>query len=1319
MVLENFKSYAGVKEIGPFHKSFTSIVGPNGSGKSNVIDGKYDHCLYDTYLTYFTIAIQFVFGKRSTKLRLKKLSELIHNSDNHQGLRFAKVSVHFCEIIDRPDEDGYDVAPNSELIVSRSVDQKSSSKYYIGSTVSSFKEVTELLKHKGIDLDNNRFLILQGEVELISLMKPIGADKNETGLLEYIEDIIGTNQYIDQIKKAEELVEELNEKRTEKLNRLKSVENEKDGLEGSKNEAVEYLAKKRELIKNHHISNQIKKHKAETELKSLEEKKAELKQKYDSEKENLKSMHDKSSKIEHEYKEIKQNHDQVADGLKEAKDQWTSFQRKDIKLKGDRKHAKAKKIKLEESIKEAEAKIETFQKKISKAEKGEAKHSEALKTLTEELERAEKSEDQMYRELQSEIEPIRVEKEKKQKGILPINKQMNEIKQKIDVAASEIELLNEKSQSSQKQYDEAVETLEQRKEELEAALVNVTKHKKHHQQVEKRIPETKNQLQKLTEEEAQLEIVYQKARSNFQTLSAEMTSAKTQNKLMESLMKHKEEGTIAGIHDRLGSLGTIDKKYDVAVTTACGALNHIVVDTTDAGMKCVELLRRENLGVATFLMLDKMDPELQRRANSQIETPEKIPRLFDLIKFKNDKFKVAFYFALRDTLVAKDLDQASRIAYHSKDNKNWRVVTLKGELIEQTGTMTGGGNRALSGGMSASFQSQTSAKDVAVAQKSKDEALNNLREVQETKKNVSAQLKTLESQYSNLQMTITKAEMEVKALEAQIQDLTKTVAELKPQINDSVNPEDQDRIEELGSTIKDYKKSMSATEKKYRTMEQEIKDLQHKIDNAGEGKLQRQKERVQLLSDNTNEARQKITKLQVQRESAQKNLKKIETQIEKDKKELEETAEQYTKLSTELKELEVQAQAVFEQVTNAEQLMTQRDTELSDKEAQYDQVKKDVEKSKTLSVEFKNSLDDVEKQIKIYTALVNKHDAQLKKLQEQIKEYLYDEEGDEEENAPEQQQPPAENQQQPPESTTTQQTDQDGDVEMTESQSTQLGKRKRSDDAESGEPAAKRKKTEEIEMLDAEDLEHIEENKLNYRTTLLEAELEKMKPNLSAIDEYRQKEREYNAKFKDLEQTTQDRDRTIKERDNLKKRRLNEFMDGFKIITSKLKEIYQMITLGGDAELELVDTLDPFVEGIEFSVRPPKKSWKKISNLSGGEKTLSSLALVFALHHYKPTPIYVMDEIDAALDFKNVSIVATYIKERTKNAQFLVISLRNNMFELADILVGIYKTHNATKSVTIDPNKIAQMASNNVNRNRNSISSSDQQGGEQQQDLGE
>lgn len=67
-----------------------------------------------------------------------------------------------------------------------------------------------------------------------------------------------------------------------------------------------------------------------------------------------------------------------------------------------------------------------------------------------------------------------------------------------------------------------------------------------------------------------------------------------------------------------------------------------------------------------------------------------------------------------------------------------------------------------------------------------------------------------------------------------------------------------------------------------------------------------------------------------------------------------------------------------------------------------------------------------------------------------------------------------------------------------------------------------------------------------------------------------------------------------------------------------------MITMGGNAEIELIDSMDPFSEGVVLSIMPPKKSWRAIANLSGGEKTLASLALVFALHVFKPTPLYFM-----------------------------------------------------------------------------------------------
>lgn len=238
-----------------------------------------------------------------------------------------------------------------------------------------------------------------------------------------------------------------------------------------------------------------------------------------------------------------------------------------------------------------------------------------------------------------------------------------------------------------------------------------------------------------------------------------------------------------------------------------------------------------------------------------------------------------------------------------------------------------------------------------------------------------------------------------------------------------------------------------------------------------------------------------------------------------------------------------------------------------------------------------------------------------------------------------------------------------------------------------------------LELKSEAELAQCNKEDIQYQITMLEEQRNALreKVDLSAIAEYYAKDAEYRERMAELDVVTKARDAARAKYDALRKKRLAMFSEGFFTIKMKLKEMYRMLTLGGDAELEQVDTLDPFSEGILFSVRPPRKSWKSISNLSGGEKTLCSLALVFALHHYRPTPLYVMDEIDAALDFKNVSIIANYIKDRTKDAQFIVISLRNNMFELADRLVGIYKTNNATKSVTINPKSLASALSDATN----------------------
>jgi structural maintenance of chromosome 4 len=130
----------------------------------------------------------------------------------------------------------------------------------------------------------------------------------------------------------------------------------------------------------------------------------------------------------------------------------------------------------------------------------------------------------------------------------------------------------------------------------------------------------------------------------------------------------------------------------VAVCSAAPALDYTVVDSAATAQKCVELLRKNNLGVSTFLMLDKQQ-HLERYMREKVETPEGAPRLFDLIKPRDENARLAFYFALRDTLVCDTLEQASRIAYAPGNKRFRKVVTLKGELIQESGTMTGGGGK--------------------------------------------------------------------------------------------------------------------------------------------------------------------------------------------------------------------------------------------------------------------------------------------------------------------------------------------------------------------------------------------------------------------------------------------------------------------------------------------------------------------------------------------------------------------------------------------------------------------------------------------------
>ena len=144
--------------------------------------------------------------------------------------------------------------------------------------------------------------------------------------------------------------------------------------------------------------------------------------------------------------------------------------------------------------------------------------------------------------------------------------------------------------------------------------------------------------------------------------------------------------------------------------------------------------------------------------------------------------------------------------------------------------------------------------------------------------------------------------------------------------------------------------------------------------------------------------------------------------------------------------------------------------------------------------------------------------------------------------------------------------------------------------------------------------------------------------------------------------------------EKVKRLRLNEFNACFEAVAQRVDSIYKSLTANPSAQAFLVaeNPEEPYLEGINYNCVAPGKRFQPMSNLSGGEKTVAALALLFAIHSFKPSPFFVLDEIDAALDNTNIGKVARFIREKTDDStQCIVISLKEEFYGHADSVVGV------------------------------------------------
>lgn len=161
---------------------------------------------------------------------------------------------------------------------------------------------------------------------------------------------------------------------------------------------------------------------------------------------------------------------------------------------------------------------------------------------------------------------------------------------------------------------------------------------------------------------------------------------------------------------------------------------------------------------------------------------------------------------------------------------------------------------------------------------------------------------------------------------------------------------------------------------------------------------------------------------------------------------------------------------------------------------------------------------------------------------------------------------------------------------------------------------------------------------------------------------------EMNTQKEDLEKAEADLLKIIKE---LSDEMLGRFTGQFEQIRTNFKKIFKELFNGGTADLELLDSENPLEAGIEIKAQPPEKKLQSISLLSGGEKALTAIAILFAILKLKPMPFCLLDEIEAALDDANANRFAKYLRRFSEDTQFIVITHRKPTMELADSLYGV------------------------------------------------
>lgn len=1213
-------------------------------------------------------AISFVLGIKSSHLRSSQLRDLVYRGRvmktskiQDDGTAAPATNGHVNGYQDGEEDESsqrasrndpktawvmavYEDDAGDEQRWKRSITPNGSSEYRINDRLVTAQQYNEALEAENILIKARNFLVFQGDVEAIASQSP-------QDLTRLIEQISGSLEYKAEYERLKAEAEQANENQNFQLHRRRGINSEIKQYQEQKKEAENFQKKTDEkdeavithiLWKLYHFQRVM--NESSAQIHEHQENLKEFRRNVEAFEKKLEQARKEQAKVGREVGKIERN---IKEKEKSIEDKENSLVPIDEKIAQSTRDMAVLRKRIEDVKKDRDsqkANIQKLQKDLATVEKAkqqfEKQWAETLKKQGKELSEADRKE---YNTLQAEAMKKSSDNRAKlanlQRQLKGDEATANSLKGKIDNFEVAIDKLQGELDAIKNRRNASQEAADQIKSELDTKKQKFT----HLQSERIRINHHRTELdEKLSGVKRELEDAEGSQRQDHK-------EAKTRS-MINDLKR-----IYPGVRGRVGELcKPKQKKFDEAVATALGReFDAVVVDTEKTAMDCVQYLKEQRFPPMTFIPLDNIKVSTP---NSAIKGMQGVRLTIETIDFDRS-LERAIAYACGGSVVCDTLDIAKDTVYNKRIQV--KAVTLQGAVVNKTGTMTGG--RLPNKGSKRRFQQH----DVENLERKAEMYVNELRKLP-LENSLAAEEKDLQKEINDLELRFRHQQTELKAFDQNLKSKQKELDHLERQLGE-YEPKYEEKAAELErtrSTVAKFEKAISDVEDKIfagfckrlgyeniRAYEAQQGSLEQEAAQKRQD-FEVQKQRIQSNitweSSQYQATKERVTTMEAMLMRHEKGV----AVYQKEKSDIEEAQgrdqEELDNLLDTLEEVKADHAEKSKKVADAKADLQKRSRDIDARLKEISNLESTVQKNSTgkLALLRRCKLE----QIQIPLAAGSLDDIPNEDVLLRQDQDAMDIDGEE-----------------------------DAEADILEAAMDDYGIEIDFDNLDE-------------EFKNSDDAEV--EEKLQEKISSLTAELEKLNPNMRAIERLESVKSRLESTEKDFEDSRAAlkaaRDAFVQVKD----KRFELFNKAFMHIQEQITHVYKDLTrsdaypLGGQAYLDIEEDTDtPYLSGIKYHAMPPLKRFRDMEHLSGGEKTMAALALLFAIHSYQPSPFFVLDEVDAALDNANVEKIKKYIREHAgPGMQFIVISLKTGLFQDSESLIGVYRDQdvNSSKTLTLD-----------------------------------